>query len=224
MGIGRRIAEVRQERGWSQAKLAAAVNQAQTTISSWERERTEPSRDDAARVAAALQVPIEALEAPGVATTALPQIALLPIRNRVQAGAWLAIDELAQEEPRPSSTIRDPRFPHADQWLSEVVGDSMNVLNILDGDLVHLVDFIGSGRYPTTGDIVEVERIRFQGAEREVTLKQVEVTGRETMLLWPRSTNPRWRDPVPVPGDVGGEEVEVRIRGLMINLVRRFAI
>jgi SOS-response transcriptional repressor LexA len=151
----------------------------------------------------------------------LAQLQLLPIRDRVQAGAWLAMDENNQIEPKLSSTVRDPRYPSVDQWLSEVMGDSMNALGIFEGDLVHIVELIGSGWYPRTGDIVEVERIRFDGAERELTIKQVEVTGPNTALLWPRSTNPRWSEPLSLGSDEEG--LEVRIRGFMINLVRRYA-
>ncbi len=57
MEIGNRIAAARNYKGWSQARLAEAVGQAQTTVSSWERGRTEPSRADVARIAEALGVP-----------------------------------------------------------------------------------------------------------------------------------------------------------------------
>jgi transcriptional regulator with XRE-family HTH domain len=62
MGIGERIARARQEKGWSQTKLGEAINQAQTTISSWERGRTEPTREDVQRVATALGVDVAQLE------------------------------------------------------------------------------------------------------------------------------------------------------------------
>lgn len=68
MKVGDRIREAREAAGWSQARLAAAINQSQTTISSWERARTEPSRDDVARVAAALNTPLGELE-PGASST-----------------------------------------------------------------------------------------------------------------------------------------------------------
>lgn len=168
------------------------------------------------------EVEVAALLLPGALTKPHAELALLPVRGRVQAGAWLALDESGQVEPTMSATVRDPRYPHADQWLSEVVGDSMNQLGILEGDLVHIVELIGSGWYPRTKDIVEVVRTRFGGSEREITLKQVEVTGPDTVLLWPRSTNSRWRDPIPL-GVEGEDDIEVRIRGFMINLVRRYA-
>src|ERR1700759_1242961 len=54
MGIGQRIKVAREGQGFSQGRLAIAINTAQTTISSWERGRTEPTREDVAKVARAL--------------------------------------------------------------------------------------------------------------------------------------------------------------------------
>lgn len=62
MTIGARIAKARKAAGWSQARLADAVAQAQTTISSWERGRTEPGREDVQRVAEALSIATAELE------------------------------------------------------------------------------------------------------------------------------------------------------------------
>lgn len=148
----------------------------------------------------------------------------LPIRDRVQAGAWLMADDLDQMSGRTYPASPDPRFPHADQWLSEVVGDSVDQLRIYEGDLVHCVDAIALGYFPKTGDIVEVERVRFQGAERQLTVKQVEVTVGGEWLLWPRSSNPRWREPLEITvGMREAEESEIRIRGLVLAVIRRLA-
>lgn len=92
---------------------------------------------------------------------------------------------------------------------------------ILDGDLVQLVDAIAIDYEFQNGDVVEVERIRFSGREREYTLKQVEVAADGTLTLWPRSTNPRWAEPVAYKeGDE--EDVEVRVRGKVISHIRPF--
>lgn len=144
----------------------------------------------------------------------------LPIRDRVQAGNWLEADDTSQVSPRKHAFARDPRFPHADQWLSEVFGDSVDRLGIFDGDLVHCVDFEGAGVSLQTDQIVEVERLRFGGAERELSVKQVELTATGP-LLWPRSSNPRWATPLSMT-DGATDEVEVRIRGLVVQSIRRF--
>ncbi len=68
MSIGQRIKEARQSRGVSQGRLAERINQAQTTISSWERGRTEPTREDVQRIADALQLSTAELELERVPT------------------------------------------------------------------------------------------------------------------------------------------------------------
>jgi len=60
--IASRIAEARRRAGWSQDRLANAVGAAQTTVSSWERGRTEPGREDVRRIAEALDLPLADLE------------------------------------------------------------------------------------------------------------------------------------------------------------------
>lgn len=144
----------------------------------------------------------------------------LPIRDRIQAGAWLAADDLAQTF-RTFPAARDGRYPTANQWISEVTGDSMNLLSIFDGDYVHCVDATDIGYHPRHGDIVEVERLRNGGAERELTLKQIEMTG-AGFVLAPRSTNPRWQQPLRLGDGVHeGDEYEVRIRALVVTTMRR---
>lgn len=158
------------------------------------------------------------------------QPATLPLRSDVQAGAWLEIDDLDQREPLLMPAPVDPRFPQAAQWLSRVRGDSMNALTnsqgasvgILDGDLVQVVDAIAIGYVPRTGDVVEAERSRFDGREREITLKQVEITADGQQLLWPRSTNPRWREPLQLhDGNPDDQGVVVRVRGKVLQVLRQ---
>lgn len=67
MKIGSRIAKARRAAGMSQQELADKIGTGQTTISSWERERTEPTRDDVQRVAKALNIPLTDLEIGDVA-------------------------------------------------------------------------------------------------------------------------------------------------------------
>lgn len=144
----------------------------------------------------------------------------LSIADPVRAGAFLAVDDTDQSAPRLTNIGRDPRYPLAQQRIRPVVGDSMNERGILDGDWVHLVSIEGINFVPETGMIVEVERTRVQGRERELTLKELEVTP-DGLLLWPRSSNPLWRDPLTVT-DGDADDVTVKITGLMTQLIRRF--
>ncbi|MGH6978832.1 MAG: LexA family protein [Brevundimonas sp.] len=155
-----------------------------------------------------------------VAPPAAPSTNELPIIGPIQAGAWLMLDETVQDEPIYFTAVADRRYPHARQWLREVRGDSMNARGIMPGDLAHIVDVLDAGVNLNTGMIVEVTRSRDDGALREITLKEVEVTA-DGLKLWPRSTNPRWTDPVVL--DEGGHgDIEVRITGLLLQAVKRF--
>ncbi len=155
-----------------------------------------------------------------VAPASAPTFNELPVIGPVQAGAWLMLDETPQDEPILVSAMVDRRYPHARQWLREVRGDSMNARGITPGDLAHIVDVTDAGVNLNSGMIVEVTRTRDGGSLREITLKEVEI-GPDGMKLWPRSTNPRWVDPL-VLDDGNSGEVEVQITGLLLQAIKRF--
>lgn len=150
-----------------------------------------------------------------------PALQSLPLLGQVRAGAWLSLDDSGQDAPVMRPAAVDPRYPHAKQWLREVVGDSMDAKGIMSGDLVHLVDWAECGAGLTTGQIIEVTRYRDGGELREVTLKEVEVKSPGNFLLWPRSTNPRWKDPIILNGKADDGQ-EVRVTGLLLASIRRF--
>jgi len=145
----------------------------------------------------------------------------LPLLEPIQAGAFREVDDSAQDEPKSETVALDRRFGHAAQWLRPVEGDSMNGRHINPGDLAHIVEFISSGIALTTGRIVEVTRSRAGGALREITLKEVEIIEDGSVLLWPRSTNPRWKDPIRLDDDSGGD-VTVEITGVLLAKITRF--
>ncbi len=150
-------------------------------------------------------------------------IAELPLRGKVQAGAWLETDDLDQSEPQSFPVAADRRYPHAPQWLSMVVGDSVDQLGIFDGDLAQFVDAIAIDYKPRHGDVVEAERLRFDGALRELTIKQVEIDQDGAVRLWPRSNNPKWKDPLVLDHGAEGEDgIEVRVRGVLLRSIRSY--
>lgn len=166
--------------------------------------------------AAGLDMPEGLATAPALAAS----IEDLPMIGPIQAGKWAEIDETIQDEPVFFSVIADRRYPHARQWLREVRGDSMNARGIMPGHLAHIVDVTDAGINLNTGMIVEVTRLRDGGALREITLKEVEI-GPDGIKLWPRSTNPRWSDPVVLDDGTGGD-IEVQVTGLLLQAVQRF--
>ena len=104
--LGLRIALARKNRGWSQTRLAEKVNQAQTTISSWERGRTEPSRSDVRRIAQVLDIDVAELEV-GV---------ILALTNLGKPAGQIVFRDIVQSVPSPNvshglGNIGDNAFP-----------------------------------------------------------------------------------------------------------------
>ncbi|PZU62336.1 MAG: hypothetical protein DI552_00255 [Brevundimonas sp.] len=235
--LGRALSVIRKRRGMSQEQAGEAAGMSGQGWAKYENGRAPTIHYPATqeRLAEALGSTVEELErerliltgrsagasVTDIRTWAKPEIDTLPIRDRVQAGAWLAADDTDQGGGKRYAFARDPRFPHADQWLSEVVGDSVDRLGIFDGDLVHCIDVEGAGWAPQTGAIVEIERLRFGGSERELSIKQVELTPAGP-LFWPRSTNLRWREPLSLTEGANEDDVIVRIRGFVVQSIRRF--
>lgn len=123
MTIGERITRARKAAGISQGRLAELVGTAQTTISSWERGRTEPTRADVARVATAIGVPPGSLETDGA--EAPPSKRMVPLVGYVGAGAvahyYAASDgDLGLVEAPPGSSDRTV--------AAEIRGDSLGPL------------------------------------------------------------------------------------------------
>jgi SOS-response transcriptional repressor LexA len=222
MTAGERLRAKREERGLSAAELAQRVGRSESAVRNQENGTNGIPPALAKKYAQALGTTAAWIlygdETP--ASTPEPEMAVLPVLGAIQAGAWLAIDDSSQDEPETRPAARDRRYPHADQWLREVQGDSMNARNIFPGDFVHIVDLIGAGVNLNTGMIVEVVRQRDGGALREITLKEVEVTA-EGLVLWPRSTNPRWSEPVRLDHEDGGD-IEVQITGLLLAKITLF--
>jgi len=56
MHIGKRLAELRTERGWSQKDLSSKIGVHYTSIGRWERDESQPDLDDIAKIAEAFGV------------------------------------------------------------------------------------------------------------------------------------------------------------------------
>lgn len=127
MAIGKRIEAARKGKRWSQQKLADEVGKQQTTISSWERGRTEPTREDVQRVADALQLTAAELELEDAAPASARTV---PLKGYVGAGSMAhyyasadeGLDEVEAPENATENTvaaeIRGASLgPAFDRWL-----------------------------------------------------------------------------------------------------------
>lgn len=123
------------------------------------------------------------------------QVVRLPVRGETAAGKWLEFDDLDAERYPPISAVAG-RYPVEEQFVFRVSGPSMDKSRIFDGDFVICVPYWHARTAPTSGDLVVVERRR--GTVYERTLKELQVDG-NVYELWPRSTDPRFQQPIRVP-------------------------
>lgn len=194
-----------------------------------------PGTEKLGRIAAALGVSLEELTTPSGETDAegrqfLPEdlarkvllrdrrdvgsAPVLPVRYIVQAGAWIEVDDMAQERIASPPVSADPAFPRDVQWLELVRGDSADIF-YPEGVFVHVVDAIAIGYAPRHEDFVVVERKRQQGGLVERSLKQIEKRGRRVQL-WPRSRNPKWKTPLDL-ADTTDDDTIVEIAALVLG-------
>lgn len=173
---------------------------------------------------------VAGVEPPNLGSRPLPAPILLPVRYKVQAGAWFEYEPSEPDRFEMRAAVPDPDIAIEDQWLEEVHGDSMNLL-IPDDSVVLVTGAFGYA--PREEDIVIVERRRAAGQLRERSIKQVAKLPDGRVELWPRSTNPKHNSPLvyhngsagPITssGDDGqpGETVEVEIVGLVVSFTKR---
>ncbi len=123
MGIGDRIAAERKSAGLSQGELGKRVNTGQTTVSSWERGRTEPTREDVQRIAEALGIEVARLEL-GNGPGAQPG-RMVPVVGYVGAGSEA---HLFSEGQGPFGEVEAPEGSTDDTVAVEIRGESLGAL------------------------------------------------------------------------------------------------
>lgn len=146
----------------------------------------------------------------------------LKYAGRVQAGAFVATDDYFNQdfEEVPDHVKPDPSYPNLRQYAWRSYGDSMNEAGILDG--MWIVGADAGDYYDLYGDIksedlVIVERTKHQGAERELTVKEIHYF-RDRYELRPVSSNPQ-HQPIVVKHnhDVDADGLEVKIIGVVLT-------
>lgn len=143
MGIGERIAAARKAAGVSQGKLGQLVGAVQTTVSSWERGRTEPTREDVQRIAAALDVTAASLEIGDPAHDRFRRT--VPVVGYVGAGDAAHYYESGQGE---LDRVDAPEGANDNTVAAKIQGTSVGPL--FDGWLV----FWDEVRSPVTSDML----------------------------------------------------------------------
>ncbi len=134
---------------------------------------------------------------------------VMPIRYKVAAGTWREVEDAVDEPFGWQEVIPLRGVPADDQWLEEVVGDSFN-MRYPEGTLVHVRAAWSLDPFRLHGRRVIVQRKRNGGSMIERTVKELVVTTKGGIELWPRSFNPKWSKPIAYrDGLIDGDEVEI---------------
>ena len=107
MSIGARIAELRRERGMSQAALAAATGVSRSAVAQWETDRAGQVSANLSRIAAVLDVSVEVLlhgpAARGPEGLASDELALLRLYRQCSEPNRAELLRDARRRSRPST-------------------------------------------------------------------------------------------------------------------------
>lgn len=234
--LQKRLAEMLERRGEKPAPLAERLGLSKSFVRDILRGKTKSPRSESLdKLADALGTTKDylmgkdddgAITGPAIAR----QGEALRYAGVIQAGQFLGVNEYFDQDPDivPDYVLADMKYGKVRQYAYRAAGDSMNEAGILDGmwivaaDASDYIDFYGD---IVTGDLVVVERCRYQGSERELTVKEVHFF-RDRYELRPVSSNSEHR-PIIVAHDhtVDSDGVEVKIIGVVLtayaNLKRR---
>lgn len=217
--MGNQLKKIRESKGMTHDDAAAAMAISRGQYIKLERGERRLNEDYILRASRAFGVPVQLViseDDEWSGDDELPSAPIganfLPFAGTTQAGVFVDVELHANHEPQAVAISPDPRYRRARQYVWQVLGDSMNKAGIHDGMFavgVDYVDFVEHYRPIETGDIVVVERMRFDGQERERTIKRYweEPTG---VALMPESTNPHHK-PIVIPKDgvIEGEEIRI---------------
>lgn len=221
--VGDRIKEARQLAGKTQADLARACEVSRAAVSLWEASTSTPTQDNLEKCALYLKVDFYWLmtgkSAPSISPTQSlageTSVSGVPVVGTVEAGAWR---EVEPSEAEPSEYVpmpEDPRYKAFPRYAVRVNGDSVD-LEIPDGGYAVYVDVADVGKEPADGQLVVAERIRHQGGLIETTIKQYRLNGRGAEL-WPCSSNPKHGSAISLRPSRRGDDIEVRVKGIVIG-------
>lgn len=144
----------------------------------------------------------------------------IPVVGKVEAGAFRPVDESIDETTvRRIDVAPHWRFKNFNHFAFDVVGDSMNLAGISDGDTIICIDWIESGMSELTGLTVVVQRAINGGHLREWTVKEMEAFP-DRVVLHPRSSNLS-HQPITVTRDHAADNgTEVKIIALVVNVLK----
>jgi SOS-response transcriptional repressor LexA len=217
--IVRRIDELLEKSGKAATAVSVEAGFNQGFIRDLKRKKKlMPGIDKIAALAQPLETTPEYL-AFGVGSSEIVVSVGMPVRGEVAAGLWQEVDGIVDANPfEPIPMALDPRYPKDAQYGLVVRGTSINKI-AQPGDVLICLDLAMVSIEPKPGELVIVERKRFQGSEREVTAKRLQREGKLVLLL-PDSTDPQWQEAMKFDAKKANPDIEVSIIAIVSGVWR----
>ena len=197
----------------SQADLARQMGVTRNAASKWEavdpKKRNAPASDKLLQLAKVLKVSPVWLLTGDQNTTAsgivrVSDVEVIWCRGVVEAGVWREAMELPEAQWEAANVRSHPKYRNEDLLALTVAGPSMDLL-YPDGTEVIVVSvdkYLGA---LTTGK--RVVALREREGLVEVTLKELMVDSNGQHWLCPRSTDPRFQEPISITAVANGSNV-----------------
>ncbi len=221
------LRRLRESKGWTHEEAAERFGLSRSGYVKLERGERKLTDE---RIAKAVQIygvqPSEVLGEVSLSQVAVNSTETPPFAGFVQAGTFLAVDEYFQQDHYdvPSDVVRRSEYSRVRQYAYQVRGDSLNAVGIEDGMWVVAADagdFIDIYGDIESGSLVVVERTRSQGAERELTIKEIRYY-RDHFELHPKSTNPEHKPIIISHSQAPEDDIEVKVVGVLLSATRVF--
>lgn len=221
------IRAVMEYHGWSAAELARRAGVAPSTITRALDPEVKfvPSSRTMTKIRAASEELSVAdylrkltAESPGLAKFVSrldTRVRRVPVLGEVRAGAWLEVPE----DPAPTEFVFVDEEDYPDQRLFalRVIGSSMDQI-YPEGTTIIAAETINASVFD--GDVVVVRR--FHSPLCETTIKQVEAsTESGRFLLWPRSNDPAFQEPIVIDRDAQADDGPQIIGVVVASYARR---
>lgn len=131
----------------------------------------------------------------------------IPVRGKVAASSWMDVEDMdfGWEDMDPVPTISG--VPKEFQFALMVEGNCLNK-KASHGDVLICLDIIKAHASFKEGDLVIVERKKYDGQMVQRTAKRVKMTAKG-YELWPESTDPAHQDPIILYEQSPGESAVV---------------
>jgi repressor LexA len=216
--IGKRVRELREKLSMDQKNFGGLIGVDQATISRWEHDRQTPEGEALLSLSRLAQTSVE--EFLGTAELRPAFLEGVRLMGKVQAGDWVEAWEYPKEDQAEISVIQNEKFRGIQRFGLEVCGPSMNQI-YPERTIIICARVEDLGRDPVHGERVIVERKRSDGLI-EMTCKEFVIDPASGKAwLWPRSNQPEYAQPIPIPEPETGNGIEaVRIIAIVTGSYR----